>query len=103
MADADFHDRENPPVDDSDGLTAAQLAAMGVTLGLAACGGGGGTSAGPATPPAPAFTPPSRAQAARFLGQATMGSSKADIDQVVAQGFEGWLDAQFAMPRPTTH
>jgi uncharacterized protein (DUF1800 family) len=83
--------------------SAATLAAAGVTLTLAACGGGGGTPAATPSPPPPAIIPPTRPQATRFLSQATMGSSKADIDQVVAQGFDAWLDAQFAMPRAITH
>jgi len=83
------------------------LAALGVSLGLAACGGGGGGGGGgaigSAPPPPPAVILPTRAQAARFLSQASMGSSKADVDAVAAQGFDAWLDAQFAMPRATTH
>jgi len=87
--------------------TPPNLAALGVTLTLAACGGGGGGGGG--APPVAAPVPPpvailpSRAQAARFLSQAATGASKANIDQVVAQGFEAWLDAQFAMPRAVSH
>ena len=44
-----------------------------------------------------------RIQAARFLDQASMGASKADVDAVAAQGYAAWLDAQFAMPRATSH
>ena len=32
-----------------------------------------------------------------------MGASKANVDAVAAQGYEAWLDAQFAMPRAITH
>jgi uncharacterized protein (DUF1800 family) len=32
-----------------------------------------------------------------------MGASKADVDQVAAQGYDAWLDAQFAMPRQIGH
>ena len=32
-----------------------------------------------------------------------MGATRPLIDQVVAQGFESWLDDQFAMPRATSH
>jgi len=87
-------------------VTPPHLAALGVTLGLAACGGGGGTGSVPATPAPPtppAAPPPTRLQAARFLSQATVGSSKANVDAVVAQGYDAWLDAQFAMPRAITH
>src|SRR5437868_439089 len=75
-------------------VTPPHLAALGVTLGLAACGGGGGgtiVSAGPGTPPAAVL--PTRLQAARFLSQAAMGSSKATVDAVAAQGYDVWLDA----------
>ena len=85
--------------------TPPHLAALGVTLGLAACGGGGGGMVpAPAVPiPPPAANLPTRLQAARFLSQATVGSSKANVDAVVAQGYDAWLDAQFAMPRAITH
>src|SRR5205085_731678 len=85
-------------------VTPPHLAALGVTLGLAACGGGGGTMATPAAPsPPPAAPMPTRLQAARFLGQAAVGSSKANVDAVAAQGYDAWLDAQFAMPRAISH
>ena len=41
---------------------------------------------------------PTRQQAAHFLDQATFGPTAADVDAVVASGFEAWLDAQFARP-----
>ncbi|HEV2818096.1 MAG TPA: DUF1800 domain-containing protein [Allosphingosinicella sp.] len=100
MADLDV---TQPVEAEAETPSAATLAAAGVTLALSACGGGGGTPAPAPAPPAPAIIPPTRLQAARFLSQATMGSSRADIDQVVALGFEAWLDAQFAMPRATSH
>lgn len=46
---------------------------------------------------------PTGVQAARFLGQATMGAARADIDRVAAVGYEAWLNEQFAMPRATSH
>jgi len=83
-------------------ITIAPLAA---TLALAACGGGGSGGGGgtASAPPPPAIVLPTRAQAARFLGQAAMGSSRADIDAVAGQGYAAWLDAQFAMARGTSH
>jgi uncharacterized protein (DUF1800 family) len=81
----------------------ADLAALGVTLTLAGCGGGSGGGATGTTPPPPTQVLPTRTQAARFLSQASMGSSKADVDAVAGQGFATWLDAQFAMPRATSH
>lgn len=93
-----------PPPETEAPVTPPHLAALGVTLGLAACGGGGGGMvATPATPSPPAAIMPTRLQAARFLGQATVGSSKANVDAVAAQGYEAWLDAQFAMPRAISH
>jgi uncharacterized protein (DUF1800 family) len=85
--------------------TPPPLAALGVTLTLAACGGGGGGGGGGtgSTPPPPAAILPTKPQAARFLAQATMGATRADVDQVAAQGYDAWLDAQFAMPRQTAH
>ncbi len=57
----------------------------------------------PPPPPPPAAVLPTRAEATRFLSQSSMGSSRADIDQVAAIGFAAWLDQQFATPRSTSH
>jgi uncharacterized protein (DUF1800 family) len=46
---------------------------------------------------------PTRLQASRFLGQASMGSSRADIDRVTTLGYAGWIDEQLSMPRQTSH
>ena len=82
----------------------ATIAALSASFALAACGGGGGGGGTTGTaPPPPTEVLPTRAQAARFLSQASTGSSKADIDAVAAQGFAAWLDAQFATPRATSH
>ncbi len=76
---------------------------------VTACGGGGSTPGPPVVvvpPPSPPPPPPvsiTRAEASRFLGQATMGFGRADIDRVTAIGYEGWLDEQFNTVRPTTH
>lgn len=74
-------------------------------LALAACGGdgsAGSTGSASPTPPPAAPTPPTTAQAGRFLAQSSMGSSRADVDKVVATGYDAWLTEQFAMPRATT-
>lgn len=77
-------------------------------LALAACGGGGGSSSsGTATPaavapPPPPPPPPTSTQAGRFLAQATMGTTAADITAVTTQGYDGWLGTQFAKPRAST-
>jgi hypothetical protein len=84
-------------------------AIAGASLFLASCGGGGGSGSPPpapppsSAPPPPSVVLPTRQQAARFLSQATMGASRADLDQVASVGFEAWLDAQFAMARQTSH
>ena len=77
------------------------VAVLGAALALAACGdgGGGGGATGSAptpTPPPIVVIPPTDAQASRFLGQATMGATRAAIDAAVARGFDGWLTDQFA-------
>jgi uncharacterized protein (DUF1800 family) len=80
-----------------------------VALVLAACSGGtpeSGTNPSPApTPPAPtpAPTPPgpvtvSRADAVRFLEQASFGPREQDIARVQSVGFEAHLEEQFAAP-----
>lgn len=77
------------------GLAAAACVAL-----LAACGGsggGGGSSAVEA-----ADLPPNRAEAARFLTQATFGPTERDIDRLMAIGYSAWIDQQIALPQ-TTH
>jgi len=81
-------------------------AALGSALALAGCGGGGGSTGGGATSPTP--TPPTSAgltpqQASRFLGQATNGATRADIDALIQTGFQNWLDTQLNMPREIAH
>jgi uncharacterized protein (DUF1800 family) len=71
--------------------------AMAALAALAACGGSGGDGAG-TTPPPPAGTGISRADASRFLAQASMGATVDQVARVQALGYEGWLDEQFAMP-----
>lgn len=71
---------------------------------LAACGGGGGDSAGgSAVPEGVPVTPPSDGEAARFLAQAGLAATTADIGTLKAQGYASWLDAQFAAPRSQSH
>lgn len=50
-----------------------------------------------------ASPPPSATQAARFLTQATLGASKADIAAVQSSGYAAWLDGQFNMPATEGH
>jgi uncharacterized protein (DUF1800 family) len=82
------------------------LAALGA-LSLAACGGGGGSGSTTATSPVPPVTgttpTQTRAQAARFLAQASLSSTPAEITQVQSLGYSGWLDSQMALPRSSTN
>jgi uncharacterized protein (DUF1800 family) len=89
--------------DSSMGQHGAWLMA-GSSLSLSACGGGGSISA--ATPPVsgPVVVPgPTRTQASRFLAQASLSSTAADITQVQSQGYSDWLDSQMALPRSTSN
>ena len=85
-------------------VSLSALIASVPALALAACGEGGGSTP-TATTPAPTPTPvavlPTMPEAGRFLAQASMGSSRADLDSVAATGFDAWLTAQFAAPRAT--
>lgn len=105
-----------PPQDDAaatatpqaSSSTIAIAAALAPAMALAACSdGGGGSSAAPVSTASP--TPSSgplavtQTQASRFLAQATMGATKTMIGDVVTQSYDGWLTAQFALPRATTH
>ncbi|MDP9082774.1 MAG: DUF1800 domain-containing protein [Pseudomonadota bacterium] len=81
------------------GLTAPVLALS--TLGMAACGGGSSSSpATTPTPSAPSGAHLSRTQAARVLAQAAFGGSDTDLQNLQSQanGIQGWLAQQFAMP-----
>lgn len=64
---------------------------------LSACGGGGGGSDPPVVNPPP---PPtiSRAEAYRFLNQATFGATEADAQAVISMGYEPWIDQQLQRP-----
>ncbi len=76
-----------------------RAASVLLPLLLAACGGGGGGEA-PANPPPPVVVekPVTRAQAQRFLTQATFGPTQADIDRVTLIGYAAWIDEQLAVP-----
>jgi uncharacterized protein (DUF1800 family) len=76
--------------------------AVGVTTGLAACGGGGDATQAEATPLGVAPAHPSLPQASRFLTQASMGVDKAEMERVVSLGFSGWLNEQMALPALST-
>ncbi len=94
-----------------EGLRKPVFMAAGVSaVALAACGGGGGGGDGTnAVVTPPVVQPPvepagiTRTQAARFLLQASLGATAADIEQVRRLGYSGWLDAQFALPRSSSY
>ncbi len=52
----------------------------------------------PAAPPALPGGPPSARAAARFLTQATFGPKADEINALQTQGYEAWLNDQFAKP-----
>ena len=81
---------------------AVATAAMAALLVLAACGGGSSTSdggGGAAPAPVAAASTPTKAEASRFLAQATMGPSSADVDRLASMPYSAWLDEQFAKPQ----
>jgi len=93
------------------------LATLALSTLMAACGGGGGgeTAApapaapapapvAPAPPAAPvAEKPATRAQAARFLAQASFGATDAQIDRLMSAGYAAWIDEQLALPASAPH
>ena len=75
---------------------------LALALALTACGGGSGGASDPGVSPPPASSAPekpaSRAEAARFLTQATFGPTDAEVDHVMSVGYSAWIDEQFAKP-----
>ncbi|MGE3394890.1 MAG: DUF1800 family protein [Steroidobacteraceae bacterium] len=79
-------------------MNAARVFILAALAALAAaCGGGGGGSDPPIVnpPPPPAI---SRAEAYRFLNQATFGATEADAQAVIAAGYEAWINQQLQRP-----
>ncbi|MCS6946315.1 MAG: DUF1800 domain-containing protein, partial [Steroidobacteraceae bacterium] len=74
------------------GLAACLVAACLV----AACGGGSGGGGSPPPPPPP--PPITKADAYRFLIQASFGPTESEAQRVIALGYEGWIDEQLALP-----
>jgi uncharacterized protein (DUF1800 family) len=78
--------------------------ATAVLLVVAACGGGNGSSdpaagSGGGGTPVVAATTPTPAEAARFLTQATMGATAAEITRLSGMQYGAWIDEQMAMPQ----
>ena len=63
---------------------------------LAACSGARGTGGGNSAPP-------TAAESARFLTQATFGPTDATISQVRSSGYSQWIDEQIVAPQSSTH
>lgn len=87
-------------------MPGASLTALSATLALTGCGdgGSGGGATGGSPTPSPSTPPPiTGAAASRFLGQATLGATKAEIANVQALSYDGWINQQFALPRATSH
>lgn len=77
-------------------LAAASAVACGGGSSAADPGAPGSSGAGDSgTSPAAPLT---HEESARFLAQATLGSSRAEIEALTSSGLESWLDAQFALP-----
>jgi uncharacterized protein (DUF1800 family) len=90
--------------------------ALTLCLGISACGGGGGGTPATTLPQAnsnsasdqvvsgsaqgvsslPVVTTITRADAVRFLTQASFGPSESDIQRVIALGYSAWIDEQFS-------
>jgi len=79
--------------------TTTSTAAVALAAAIATPGCGGGASVGTVA----ATGTPSRAQASRFLSQASLSTSATEIERVRTLGYAGWLDEQFAMPRSQGH
>ncbi|MBI2771867.1 MAG: DUF1800 domain-containing protein [Burkholderiales bacterium] len=50
-----------------------------------------------------ALGPASAAEAARFLAQATLGASRAEVTAMQSSAYSSWIDAQFALPQSQGH
>lgn len=85
----------------------AGIGVSSVSAVLTACGGGGGAGtpdggASPQSTGAAGSGAISSAQAARFLSQAGLGASHAQIQRVQTLGYAAWIDEQMALPSSMT-
>jgi uncharacterized protein (DUF1800 family) len=85
---------EGPTVEVASTTQPWALTALAAAANMAACGGGG-ADATPSAPAPPAPAAYTEAQASRFLAQASMGVTRADIAKVVATTPAAWLEEQF--------
>ena len=75
----------------------ASLLLLG-SAALTACGGGGSGNPPPDNNPPPPPSGISKADAYRFLDQATFGPTEGEAQRVIDRGFAGWIDDQMALP-----
>ncbi len=68
-----------------------------LSFALSACGGGGGSDPSPNPPPPPAPRI-SKAEAYRFLHQASFGPTENEAQRVIQRGYAAWIDDQIATP-----
>lgn len=99
--DSSTHRAETDNTENSKSLPTVAMAAT-LAASLSACGGNTSidNTATPSTTPAGpplAVTSISDEQAARFLLQASMGVTRAQIQRVQALGYSGWIDEQFTL------
>ena len=109
------------------GTRATRFALTAICMAvLSACGGGGGggesgsasadtpppsattpgapgTPGGPDAPVAQITKPQTKGDSARFLTHASFGPNAAEIDRVMASGYDGWLEDQFGKQQTLTH
>lgn len=79
--------------------TLRALTLVALATAVSACGGGGGDDSDPPVPPPPPPPPTiGKADAYRFLNQASFGATNAEAQVVIAQGYEAWIDQQMQRP-----
>ena len=84
--------------------SASRVLSVALLSLLAACGGGGG--GGSSTPPQAAAPPPApvgKAEAFRFLNQASFGATEAEANRLIGLGdasnaYSRWIDAEISKP-----
>jgi len=86
-----------------DGPAAAPTAALGLASALALAACGGGSEAETSDPQSALPTTRSAEETARFLGQATLGATRSDIQALSQRSLDDWLAEQFAKPPTSSH
>src|SRR5450830_731787 len=96
---------ERPDTDPSlSQINTTALMGLGASSGLllAACGGGASSGLSTGNTTSAPVAPITDAQASRFLAQASVGATRAEMAKVQSSGYAAWIDAQIAMPQSTT-